>query len=119
MQAKSRNAVNITTADYKEPKVTTTEYKIPKEDIPAEAPHVSNEIGRQKEFSDEFVKDLNAYHDDSSKEKKYAEVREACELLFKVVANNCPQCADRTTALQTVRLVRMWANSAIALDKAV
>lgn len=120
MQAKSKYNANVMTTEYREPKVMV-EVKEPK--VTAEpvkvTSHVSNDIGRQKEFSDEFVKDLHAYHNDPTKEKKFAEVRAACEFLFKVVAENCPQCADRTTALQTVRLVRMWANSAIALDKSV
>lgn len=96
-------------------KVTTMEYKPLPVVSPGKAPHLSNLVSGA-EFKDEFVKELNKYHDEPNKDKKYNEVREACEFLFKVIVENCPQCTDRTTALQTVRLARMWANSAIALD---
>ena len=80
--------------------------------------HISNLIGSSG-FSYEEIAELNKYHNCPSKEMNYQEVRDACNALMMVIVNNCPVCEDRTTALQSVRLARMWANSAIALDKRV
>ena len=67
-------------------------------------------------LTDEFFEELNRYHDDPSKNARFAAVREVCVQMMKVGRDNCPSCADRTKALQYVRSVRMWANSAIALE---
>lgn len=75
--------------------------------------HISNEI---RNLPVEKIEDLNKYHCAPEKEAKYAEIRKACSALMKAILENAPECADRTTALQTVRLARMWSNSAIALD---
>ncbi len=77
--------------------------------------HYSNMIGH--EYMDkEIIQELNKYHDDPSKQGKYDAIRSTCDALMNAIVDNCPHCADRTTALQTVRLARMWANSSIALD---
>lgn len=53
-----------------------------------------------------------------TKIEKFDRIAKACEELMKVILENAPDCADRTTALRAARESRMWANSAVALDNA-
>jgi hypothetical protein len=69
------------------------------------------------ELDAESIEHLNKYHDHPSKNGKYAAVRSASSLLMRIIAKNCPPCADRIAAINSVRLARMWANSAIALEQ--
>lgn len=47
---------------------------------------------------------------------KYEEVSSAAMMFATIILRNCPDSADRTTALRTLRECRMWANASIALD---
>jgi hypothetical protein len=49
-------------------------------------------------------------------QKKYQRIREAAKMLAGIIMEECPSCADRTTALREVRSAVMWANASIALD---
>jgi len=66
--------------------------------------------------SEEAIIELNKYHNCVTKEPKYAAIRDSISELMKVIFDNCPKCEDRKEALKCARLVRMWANSAIALE---
>lgn len=61
--------------------------------------------------------ELNKYHDHPSKNERYQKIRDKCNDLMVSIMDNCPPCADRIAAINAVRQARMWANSAIALDK--
>ena len=45
---------------------------------------------------------------------KYHEIREAGLAFARVIAKNCPDGADKSTAIRTVREAVMWANAAVA-----
>lgn len=98
--------------EEKAPKPTIHFPNMKPEDI-----HISDRL--HETLTSEEVKDLNAYHNDPNKVPKYAEIRAACENLMRVIYAKCPQSIDRTTAIQYVRMTRMWANSAIALEKTI
>jgi hypothetical protein len=49
-------------------------------------------------------------------EKAYAAIREAGIAFAKVLLDYVPDCADRSTAMRTLRETRMWANAAVALE---
>lgn len=76
--------------------------------------HISDLLN---ELNDSDIIELNKYHDDPSKNDKYKEIQYACVVLMVSIMDNCPPCLDRITAIQAVRQARMWANSAIALEK--
>jgi hypothetical protein len=78
--------------------------------------HISDVIGTPF-FGKSNLEELNKYHNSPDKEAKYQAVRKACENLMAVILDNCPSCRDQTEAIHATRLVRMWANSAIALDE--
>lgn len=66
----------------------------------------------------ENVDDLSYYHAPSDDQiKRMKEVADSCKAFLLMVFRNCPECADRTTALREIRNARMWANSAIALER--
>lgn len=46
----------------------------------------------------------------------FEQVRDGCLALGKVILRKVPECADRSEALRDLRAIRMWCNSAIALD---
>jgi hypothetical protein len=77
--------------------------------------HLSNILSNE-DLTNEQIHDLNDYHYDVAKLPRYKAVRDACELLMIVIRDNAPRCADRTKAFQKLRVVRMLANSAIALE---
>ena len=76
--------------------------------------HISNVVSG--DLTDEQITALSKYHNDPAKDLRYAAVREATEHMMRVIRDNCPRCAGRTTALQTVLMVRMQANATIALE---
>jgi hypothetical protein len=47
---------------------------------------------------------------------KFAAVQKATIALGQAILDNCPQCADRSTAMRKLREARMDANAAIALN---
>ena len=49
-------------------------------------------------------------------EDAYREIRDAAVNLGTAILEFVPDCADRSTALRTLRETRMWANAAIALN---
>jgi hypothetical protein len=68
-------------------------------------------------LSKEDVDSMFTYH--SPKEGQnaaYAAINEASKHLVEVIIRECPNCPDRTTAIRTVRLARMWANAGIACE---
>ena len=77
--------------------------------------HISDRLHEDLSASD--ISELNKYHKHPSKEAKYQNIRDACNILMIALQDNCPRCKDREEAIKTVRLTRMWANSAIALDE--
>ena len=79
--------------------------------------HISDELYLTEVVSTELIHEVNLFHPSKDKEERFTAVREACEELMQVVCNNCPMCDDRVEALKSIRLVRMWANSSIALEK--
>lgn len=48
--------------------------------------------------------------------QKMEKIAAASEVLMETILDNAPDCADRATALRSVREARMWSNSAISLD---
>jgi hypothetical protein len=76
--------------------------------------HISNLISG--ELTDAQIEALCSYHDNPEKYPKYKAIKEATKEMLRVIRDNCPICAGRTRALQTVLMVRMEANATIALD---
>ena len=76
--------------------------------------HISNMVSG--DLTDAQIEALCKYHDDPEKYPKYKAINIAVQNMLRVIRDNCPRCAGRTTALQTVLMVRMQANAAIALD---
>jgi alkanesulfonate monooxygenase SsuD/methylene tetrahydromethanopterin reductase-like flavin-dependent oxidoreductase (luciferase family) len=57
------------------------------------------------------------YHPPNTEDQeKYKRIRAAAKALAQTIMEDCPSCADRTTALREVRAAVMWANASIALD---
>lgn len=52
------------------------------------------------------------------KAERYLKIADACFEFMKIILEQAPDCADRTTALRCAREARMWANASIALDNA-
>lgn len=68
-------------------------------------------------FNKEDIKDMFTYHPTKEGQNAaYAAINEAGLHLVEVIIRECPNCADRTTAIRAVRQARMWANSAIACE---
>lgn len=64
----------------------------------------------------ENVEDVFTYQaPDASQVDKFARVRTALVAAAKVILDEVPDCADKTTALRKLREARMDANAAIAL----
>lgn len=66
--------------------------------------------------SQQAIIELNKYHCDPAKEDKYQAIRNGVGALMTAIFEHVPKCDDRKQALQSLRLTRMWANSAIALQ---
>lgn len=52
---------------------------------------------------------------DPEQREMYVRVGEGLEQAARIIIENAPDCADRTTALRCLRESRMWANAAINL----
>lgn len=68
---------------------------------------------------DEFdLDDIFSYHAPTGNQpERYDKVRVAAKTFAKVVLDNAPRSADRTTAIRKLRECVMTANAAIALEK--
>lgn len=71
--------------------------------------HPANKI------TEENLDDVFSYHNDERRVPHYNAVREAAKELARAILRNSPDCADRSTALRSVRNAVMEANAAIAL----
>lgn len=68
-------------------------------------------------YSSEQLEELFKYHSPTAEQiPKYQAINEAAKAFAKVVFDNCPASADRTTAIREIRSARMWANASVALD---
>lgn len=47
---------------------------------------------------------------------KYEAVRMGCEAFMRLILENVPDCADRSSALRAAREAQIWANCAIAME---
>ena len=76
--------------------------------------HPSNDMSG----TPESLEALFTYHAPTGDQpERYTRINDAAKYFAKVVAENCPPCADRTTAIRLIRNARMTANSAIALEQ--
>lgn len=50
---------------------------------------------------------------------KFEAIAKASEDFMKVILENAPDCADRSTALRDIRAAKMWANAAVSLDPVI
>lgn len=65
----------------------------------------------------ENLKEVVYWHKPNAESiKKFETIAKASEEYMKVILENAPDCADRSTALRSVREARMWANAAVSLD---
>ena len=79
--------------------------------------HPSNHVG-SAHLTDEVIIELLRYsHPDREKIRKQQAVMDEFQVLMKTIVEYCPHSADRTSALQNLRLACLWACSAIALEK--
>ena len=51
------------------------------------------------------------------KNKKIKIIAMASEAMMRIIIENVPDCADRSTALRSVREATLWSNTAIAIDQ--
>lgn len=59
------------------------------------------------------------YHPPKSNQiDRYGDLREAGKLFAIVIANNCPDSAEKTLAIRKVQEAVMWANASIAINEA-
>jgi hypothetical protein len=73
--------------------------------------HASNKI------TIENLKEVVYWHKPTAeKVPKFEIIANACEVFMRVILENSPDCADRSTALRAARSARMWANSALSID---
>jgi hypothetical protein len=73
--------------------------------------HASNKV------TSENLEEVFTYHAATEdQQRRYAEIREAGIAFARAILDGAPDCADRSTALRSVREARMWANAAIALE---
>lgn len=65
----------------------------------------------------ENLKDVVYWHrPNADAVSKFETIAKASEEFMKVILENVPDCADRSTALRSVREARMWSNAGISLD---
>ena len=64
-----------------------------------------------------WAKHASVYHSKPDAEPEFKAIAQACEDNLIEILRNCPPCADRTHALNHVRMARMWGNSAVALEE--
>lgn len=76
----------------------------------------SNLAGRP--YSDsEIVAELFKYHSPTVEQlPRYSAINQAAKNFAEVILANCPPGTDRSTAIYHIRLARMTANAAIALN---
>ena len=48
---------------------------------------------------------------------RMARIALGCEAFMRLILENVPECADRSTALRDVRSAAMWASTAIAMEE--
>lgn len=64
----------------------------------------------------QFLDDVFSYHAPEPEQiPKYNALREGAKAFARVIMENCPSCADRSTAIRKVREAVMTANAAVAL----
>ena len=67
--------------------------------------------------SEEIVAELFKYHaPNETTIPKYAAINQAAKNFAEVVLANCPSGSDRAAAINAIRVARMTANAAIALN---
>ena len=65
----------------------------------------------------EILAELFRYHAPNEMTiPKYAAINQAAKNFAEVILQNCPPCADRSGAINTIRVARMIANAAVALN---
>ena len=66
--------------------------------------------------TEENLDEVMTYHKpDTERARKHEVVNTAAKEFIRTLLQNCPPCADRSSAIRSVREARLWANSAIAL----
>lgn len=66
---------------------------------------------------EEVVAELFKYHSPNERTiPKYAAINQAAKNFAEVVLANCPRGGDRSAAINSIRVARMIANAAIALN---
>lgn len=74
--------------------------------------HASNKITLEN------LKEVVYWHPPTpEKAKRYEIIAMGCEAFMRIILENAPDCADRSTALRCVREARMWANASVAIEK--
>jgi len=67
--------------------------------------------------SEEILAELFKYHAPNDVTiPKYAAINQAAKNFAEVILQNCPPSADRSGAINCIRMARMTANAAIALN---
>lgn len=75
------------------------------------APHPSNKV------TVENLGDVFTYHSPRGDQAgRYLAIRAAAKAFADVVLWSAPDCADRSTAIRSIREAVMWANAAVALE---
>jgi hypothetical protein len=72
---------------------------------------------RRPMSSEEVVAEFFKYHaPNETTVPKYAAINQAAKNFAEVILANCPPGSDRTGAINCIRMARMTANAAIALN---
>jgi hypothetical protein len=67
--------------------------------------------------NEEILAELFKYHPPTADAlPKYAAINQAAKNFAEVILQNCPSCSDRSAAINCIRMARMIANAAIALN---
>lgn len=61
------------------------------------------------------VQAVFTFQNDPSRLPRYIKIREAAKVLAITILEQCPDCADRSVAIRSVREAVMNANAAVAL----
>lgn len=65
----------------------------------------------------EQLDDIFTYHPATDAQKaQYDAINTAAKAFAKVILEQCPRSADRSTAFRLVRETRMWANASVACN---
>ncbi len=66
----------------------------------------------------EMVEEMVGYHQPTPQQvDKITNIRIATETLIIAIAQNCPECADRSAAIRKAREAMMTANAAIVVPQ--